>query len=231
MAFLISGPITVAGPRPSFTAFPQTFPRLRFVVPQFILRFRPCQSRGGLAHLSLVAQPHVSLTVSDIRGLITHRVKSVQGILDMSEDNPTDHPKQSAADRDKTSPVWDMSQERAFVENLLGQRFNFFLVFFSVVLAGSVNAKTQIQLQILLGIGSAVSLLFASVLGRSQEKLDLILDDLFDDDSHPATIINNRAKKSGSRRRWIGVAIPRVCCAILILGFILSLLGCLRAPN
>lgn len=79
--------------------------------------------------------------------------------------------------RDKTSPVWDMSQERAYIENLLAQRFNFFLVFFSIVMAGSVNAKTQHQLQIVLGIGSAICILFALVLARSQEKLDLCLAD------------------------------------------------------
>ena len=35
---------------------------------------------------------------------------------------------------------WDMSQERAFLENLLSQRFNFFLVFFSLVVAGVLAA-------------------------------------------------------------------------------------------
>lgn len=67
----------------------------------------------------------------------------------MSEDKQEKHFPLSAELRDKTSPVWDMSQERAFIENLLGQRFNFFLVFFSLTVAGSVNAKAQIHLQII----------------------------------------------------------------------------------
>ena len=114
--------------------------------------------------------------------------------------NPDEvHPKQTAAERDKASPVWDMSQERAFIENLLNHRFNFFLVFFSIVLAGAVNAKTQTHLQIILGLGSVICVLFAMVLRRSQEKLDLILNDLFTDESHPYTIIDKRAKKCGSR--------------------------------
>jgi WD40 repeat protein len=33
-----------------------------------------------------------------------------------------------ASIRDSTSPVWDMSQERAFIETLLNQRFNSRLV-------------------------------------------------------------------------------------------------------
>ncbi|MBM4064499.1 MAG: hypothetical protein FJ266_02485 [Planctomycetes bacterium] len=121
----------------------------------------------------------------------------------MSQNQDEVHPKQTTAERDKTSPVWDMSQERAFIENLLGQRFNFFLIFFSLVMAGSTNAKTQTQLQIILGIGSVICGLLASVLGRSQEKIDLILQDLFADESHPAGIIDRRSKQGGSRRRII----------------------------
>ena len=103
-----------------------------------------------------------------------------------------EHPKQTVAERDKASPVWDMSQERAFVENLLNQRFSFFLVFFSLVMAGSLNAKTQVMFDTILGIGSVIGVLFALVLSRTQAKLDLILADLFTDKSHPATIIDQR---------------------------------------
>ena len=146
--------------------------------------------------------------------------------------NPLEQHQPLQADyRDKTSPVWDMSQERAFIENLLALRFNFFLVFFSIVLNGLVNAKTQLHLEILLGIGSTICILFAMVLARSQEKLDLCLADLFADESHPAAIIDRRASKGGSRRRYIGVWIPRFCCAFLFVCFVLSLLGVLTVPQ
>jgi len=149
----------------------------------------------------------------------------------MSTNPQEQHEPISAADRDKVGPVWDMSQERAFLENLLVQRFNFFLVFFSIVMAGSVNAKTQPQLEIVWGIGSIICVLFALVLTRSQEKLDLILQDLFTDPSHPATIIDQRSSKGGSRRRVLGIWIPRLCCCILIVGFVLSLFGVLTVPQ
>jgi disulfide bond formation protein DsbB len=136
-----------------------------------------------------------------------------------------------AETRDKTSPVWDMSQERAFTENLLNQRFSFFLVVFSLVLAGSINSKAQLHLQVVLTLGAIVTGLFASVLGRSQEKLDLILADLFSDTTHPATVIDKRAKKGGSRRRLIGVWIPRICSAVLIVGAVLAWLGVLQVPR
>ena len=135
------------------------------------------------------------------------------------------HKPLSAADRDKTSPVWDMSQERVFIEQVLNQRFNFFLVVFSLVIAGAINSKQQVHLQIILMIGLALELSLASLLARSQEKLDLILDDLCSDPSHPIAIINSRARPKGSRRRLVGIWIPRACCGILMLANALAWFG------
>jgi disulfide bond formation protein DsbB len=145
--------------------------------------------------------------------------------------NPEAHLPIDAETRDKSSPVWDMSQERVFIENLLNQRFSFFLVVFSLVLAGAINSKIQLHLQIVLTLGAIVTSLFAAVLGRSQDKLDLILADLFQDPTHPATIIDSRARKGGSRRRLIGVWIPRICSAVLIAGAVLAWLGVLQVPK
>lgn len=139
--------------------------------------------------------------------------------------------KQPAEQGHRAAQTWDMSQERAFIENLLSQRFNFFMVFFTVVIAGAVSAKSQVHLQILLGIGAAIGFLLSSTLGRSQEKLDLILKHLFEDKSHPATIINRRAKAWGSRRGLIGIWIPRICSALLLVGFVLAITGCLKAAG
>ena len=150
----------------------------------------------------------------------------------MSDKNNSEaHEPMDAATRDKSSPVWDMSQERVFIENLLSQRFSFFLVVFSIVLAGGINSKAQLHLQIVLTLGAIVTSLFAAVLGRSQEKLDLILADLFSDSSHPAAIIDRRAKKGGSRRRLVGVWIPRICCSVLILGAVLAWFNVLQVPK
>jgi hypothetical protein len=145
--------------------------------------------------------------------------------------NAEKHSPLDAATRDKNSPVWDMSQERVFIENLLNQRISLFLVVFSLVIAGAVNSKAQLHLQIVLTLGAIVTTLFATVLGRSQEKLDLILTDLFSDPSHPAAIIDKRAKKGGSRRRLIGVWIPEICCLVLIAGAALAWFGILQVPN
>jgi len=124
-----------------------------------------------------------------------------------------------------------MSQERVFIKTLLNQRFGFFLVFFSLVLAGAVNAKAQLYLQLILTLGAVVSVMFASVIGRAQEKLDLVLADLFGDPTHPAAIIDARAKKGGSRRRLIGLWIPRLCCAVLMLAAVLAWARVLEVPS
>ncbi len=149
----------------------------------------------------------------------------------MSNNDFERHETISAKERNEKSPVWDMSQERAFIETLLVQRFNFFMIFFSLVIGGALNAKVQLHLQIVLTLGAIICSLFASVLGRTQEKLDLILDDLFQDPSHPATIINNRARKTGSRRKLIGIWIPQLCALILILGAILSLFNIIKCVS
>ena len=122
-----------------------------------------------------------------------------------------------------------MSQERVFIENLLNQQFSFFLVVVSIVVAGAINAKSQLHLRVVLTLGSIVITLLSTVLRRTEEKLDLILEDLYSDPFHPATIINRRARHGGSRRRLIGLWLPRMCLALLITGAVLSWLGILVA--
>jgi hypothetical protein len=133
--------------------------------------------------------------------------------------------------RERKSPVWDMSQERMFIENLLSQRFGFFLVAFSLVVAGAISCRVQLHLQIVLTLGAIVTFLFARVLGRSQEKLDIILAELWADPTHPATIVDKRAREGGSQRRLIGVWIPWFCYHVLIAGAALEWLRILEVSN
>jgi hypothetical protein len=128
-------------------------------------------------------------------------------------------------DRDEKSPVWDMSQERAFIENLLCQRFNFFLIFFSLTIAGFVNSDNKLYAELILIFGAIILFMLALTLERSQLKLDIILNqDLYPDPNHPATIINNAAGPSGTKRRIIGVWIPRFCVSILFISAIAHLI-------
>lgn len=108
-----------------------------------------------------------------------------------------------------------MSQERAFVENLLGQRFNFLLVFFSITVAGAVNARDSVLQAFVLTMGGVISLFLKLAIGRAQQKLDLILDLLFKDENHPAALIDKMAEGRASQRRLIGYWIPSLCFAAL----------------
>ena len=73
-------------------------------------------------------------------------------------------------------------------------------------------------------------MLLTRVLARTQEKLDLIIADLFTDPSHPVTIIDVRATKTTSKRKIIGHTIPRVCCTVLIVYALYSWL-CVFFPS
>jgi hypothetical protein len=131
-------------------------------------------------------------------------------------------------ERDEKSPVWDISQERSFIENLCNQRFNFFIVFFSVILVGIANAKTMIVQHSILLIGTLIAFLLFLGLCRVYHKLNIIIEIIYEDESHPSTIVNKQAKGFGVR--WIySYAIPILCLLVLFIGIIMSFCGCLEA--
>jgi len=70
---------------------------------------------------------------------------------------------------------WDINQERMFMENLLSQRFKFFLVTFSLVLSGAASANSQIKLQLLLLAGLILCLLMWATVYRIYIKVDVTL--------------------------------------------------------
>ena len=123
---------------------------------------------------------------------------------------------------------WDMSQERAFIENLLSQRFNFFLVFFSLVIAGAINAPSQLFFQTILTLGAIICWLLALTIFRSQQKLDVLLKFIFEDSSHPAKKADDACKNRGSRRKIIGDIIPTICCTFLSVLSILAIFNIIK---
>ncbi len=126
---------------------------------------------------------------------------------------------------------WSMSDERAFIENLLCSRFNFFLVFFSLVLAGAVSTSDPKHFKIMLTLGAAISIPFALTIARAQRKLDIALDKhLFLKDGHPAKVLNDECG-GPSMRKWIGYWIPLVCCLALVIGAVLAWCGCLTSSG
>ena len=119
---------------------------------------------------------------------------------------------------------WNLSKEREFMENLLCKRFNFFLLFFSIVSAGAIQTAIEdyfiISMAILL-VGGVILWLLASVLKRGQDKFEIIFGLL--DKNHPAIIVDNMTPKNKSRRKYIGIHIPQCCCLIITLFFVIEL--------
>jgi hypothetical protein len=114
------------------------------------------------------------------------------------------------------SPRWDISQERAFIEGLLGQRFNFFLVFFSFVIGGALNFKGDALSQAgVLSLGTVICFFLMLPIRRAQQKLDLIISILLEDSEHPFTVIDRLARPGSSKRKLIGYYIPAFCFATL----------------
>ncbi len=138
-------------------------------------------------------------------------------------------PNISETERDKLSPVWDMSQERAFMEQLMNQRINFFLITFALIVAGTANAKTQILLQFILSFGTILCLLLSISIYRSTTKVAEIFRYIKKDATHPLTIID-KAVGGFSVRGILGYLLPTLCTLFLLALCLLSFCGKLAVP-
>ncbi len=102
-------------------------------------------------------------------------------------------------ERDRAGPVWDMSQERQLMELLVGQRFNFFVVFFSVVIAGALDATSPFRMQLILTIGSVVAIILTVAIHRASDRLHVTLEELRKDSTHPYSIVTSVLEERGHR--------------------------------
>ena len=131
---------------------------------------------------------------------------------------------------------WSMSEEREFIENLLCQRFNFFLVLFSLFLAAAAACGSNKTAGLILAVGSLVCLMVWMTIYRAHVKHHWIMQErMYKTKGHPAEIVNYAITQRGCKSlfsvsRWIGVVIPGVCCGILIGGAALILCGVIKVP-
>jgi hypothetical protein len=125
---------------------------------------------------------------------------------------------------------WDMSDEREFIENLLNQRFNFFLIFYSLVLLAALGAKADSHLRFIIWFGFFICILLAWTIWRAQQKVDAALTKHLFKSAHPAHTLNDEVK--GPSARWVlGYLIPPLCTLTLLVGGILAQSGRLRVPS
>jgi len=132
------------------------------------------------------------------------------------------------------STSWDLDQERTFIENLFCQRFNFFLLVFSLVIAGAAAANTHVKLIALLVIGFVLCGLLATTLWRNYIKLDWLHKQLHTIQGHPVHVVGQgifprKWTKLFPVGRIFGLVIPVLCCIILLVGALAASLGILKA--
>jgi len=129
---------------------------------------------------------------------------------------------------------WNLSQERAFQEDLMYRGFHFFIIFYSLVIGGAAAARSQQNLCIILSLGALICLAMVLPIYRARAKLLLILGILHRIDQHPVAKVGKLLRSSGAWRTFsvvhmIGLWIPLFCCVALVLGAILACAGILRA--
>lgn len=145
-------------------------------------------------------------------------------------------------ERNNYKDSWSISNERQFIENLLYQRINFFLVFYSVILAGALNTRLQSHLRVVLLLGTTVCLLLTVSIYLLQQKVEILIK-MVRTDEHPAAIVYHNVKESkpglvnalhdkGIDRKLIGYYVPGICSLSLLLGLCLSMAGIINvAPR
>ena len=79
--------------------------------------------------------------------------------------------------REDTASVgsWDLSDEREFIENLLCQRFDFLLVFYSLVVAGAFSTDNALNFNLVFTAGAFICVLLAVSIMRTHNKLEMVL--------------------------------------------------------
>jgi hypothetical protein len=120
------------------------------------------------------------------------------------------------------------------MENLPSQRFNFFIVIFSLVIAGSASANTQVKLASILWIGCVLCTLVALTVYRIYVKVIWLLRTLHQIPNHPVAQSGLAVKGMGFRGLFgvnaiIGIIVPVVCCSVLLVGALLASLGVLAS--
>ena len=127
-------------------------------------------------------------------------------------------------------PRWTFEEERAFLENLVCQRFNFLLVFFGLVVAGAVTAQNRTLALIVLWLGATVMLALAITVAAAHYKFKLVLKHIYEDKKNPITIIS--AEVNFWHINWlIGYVVPIFCAVALLAGAVLGTMDVLPLGN
>lgn len=123
-----------------------------------------------------------------------------------------------------SSPEWSIYQEREFIENLLCQRFNFFILLFSLIMTSgaTVNSSSMLLFNIIIISGVFLCSCVWLTIVRIYSKLDSILRIIY---KYETTKMFKIIQKEARRYKYsfvnvnifIGFYIPLACIATLIM--------------
>lgn len=127
---------------------------------------------------------------------------------------------------------WTFNEERAFVENLLCKRFNFFLVVYGAIIGGvstAVHYEETFSALLVVLLGTIITTMIAFAIIRCQAKLDILIWEIEEKNlEHPISQYDALYKKHydgkwqnkiTSSRGFIGYWIPIFCPISLALLF------------
>jgi len=126
-----------------------------------------------------------------------------------------------------------ISSEREFIETLLYHRFQLYMVVFAIVVGGATQIESVHLRTFILYAAFVVSALFGCILFRTNAKLKIILNIIFLNEGHAASISDKIAQElrlfsvGRSVRKLVGVWIPLVCTLLILALAILSPSDCL----
>ncbi len=136
---------------------------------------------------------------------------------------------------------WNLFSERDFVENIVSQRFNYFIVVFSLFITASATVSKVESLILILSLGILILTAIWLTIYISSRWLDIVFRILHNlpQENHLFKTITVELDS----RRWIkkkyrcgvnnmlGIYIPMFCCFILIIGLLLVSTGNLEPLN
>jgi hypothetical protein len=112
---------------------------------------------------------------------------------------------------------WTLSNERAFMEDLVYKRLTLFLAIMGALIAAAINLRELPGLALLLlALGTLLLWMMQQAIERAQRKLDIILTLLFSSSKHPTGYINTILKDEG-RVGLVGHIVPKAVCILLTL--------------
>lgn len=134
-----------------------------------------------------------------------------------------------ALDHQRDKQSWTFFDEREFMENLMCQRFNFLLVFYSIFVAAAASTTNQRLLVAVLMTGAIVTAAVWGMIWRAFVKVDIAITTCYRLEKSAISIIdeeaNLRHKTLFKVNPLIAKWIPFVCLLSLVLGAVFAAKG------